>query len=118
MLSAKSDTPSHKSRGAVTCAVRSTDSVATLPSEMKLICKSTKVLGRVLNIELADADTGNPFPIRMDEHGSYLHRHRGNRAFMTALETLENFTKVNGQPIRETWLTTLADHLKVPVASG
>jgi hypothetical protein len=78
---------------------------------MKLICNGTKVVGRLLNIELADADTGNPLPIRMDERGSYLHRHRGNQAFMTALSDFEDVTRVSGKPIREVWLTTLADHL-------
>jgi ABC-type transport system involved in cytochrome c biogenesis ATPase subunit len=80
---------------------------------MKLICKGTKVIGRLLNIELAEAETDNPFPIRMDEHGAYLHKHRGNKAFMTALENLELFTKVDGKPIREVWLTTLTDRLAV-----
>jgi hypothetical protein len=80
---------------------------------MKLICKGTKVIGRLLNIELAEAETGNPFPIRMDEHGAYLHRHRGNKGFMTALENFEIFTKVDGKPIHEVWLATLTDHLSV-----
>ena len=78
---------------------------------MKLICKGAKVVGPLLNIQLADAETGNPFVIRMDEHGAYLHKHRGNKAFMTALENFEDFTNVNGKPVREVWLTTLADRL-------
>ncbi len=74
---------------------------------MKLICNGTKVIGRILNIDLADADTGEPFPIRMDERGKYLHRHRGNLSFMRALESFEGLTKVDGKPIREVWLSCL-----------
>lgn len=85
---------------------------------MKLICNGTKVIGRVLNIDLADADTGTPFPIRMTEAGQYLHRYRGNRAFVTALAQLEA-TSASGKPLREDWLKTLADHLEAsPTASG
>jgi hypothetical protein len=83
---------------------------------MKLICNGTKVTGRHLHIELEEAETGNPFPIRMDERGAYLHKHRGNKPFMTALENFELFTKVDGKPIREVWLTTLTDSLTVASA--
>lgn len=83
-----------------------------LPSPpMQLTIGKTAVIGRQLRIELVDKDTGNPFPVRMNEDGSYLHKFRGNRAFMTALENLEAFTNVNGKPIREVWLTTLKEHL-------
>jgi len=87
-----------------------------LSRRMKLTCNGTKVIGRLLNIELADADTGIPLPIRMDERGSYLHRHRGNQAFMTALSNFENVTRVSGKPIREVWLATLTDHLALTSA--
>jgi hypothetical protein len=83
---------------------------------MKLICNGTKIIGRVLNIELADVDTGTPLPIRMDEHGAYLHRHRGNQTFMTALATFESCTRLGGKPIREVWLATLTDHLALTSA--
>jgi hypothetical protein len=83
---------------------------------MKLICNGTKIIGRVLSIELADADTGNPLPIRMDERGTYLHRHRGNQAFMTALAAFESCTWLDGKPIREVWLSALTDHLKPTTA--
>jgi hypothetical protein len=83
---------------------------------MKLICNGTKIIGRVLNIELADAETGNPLPIRMDEHGAYLHRHRGNKAFMTALSTFEMATRLEGKPIRDVWLSTLTEHLALASA--
>lgn len=85
---------------------------------MKLICNGTKVIGRVLNIQLADADAGDPFPIRMDEHGSYLHRYRGNQAFMTALKNFEKITRVNGVAIREVWLTSLTDGLTAASAQA
>jgi hypothetical protein len=83
---------------------------------MQLTFNGTKVIGRQLHIELADKDTGNPFPVRMNEDGSYLHKFRGNKAFMTALSNFEEFTTVNGKPIREVWLTTLKDHLAIASA--
>lgn len=83
---------------------------------MQLTFKGTKVIGRQLHIELAEKETGNPFPIRMNEDGSYLHKFRGNTSFMTALENLEKLTSVNGKPIREAWLTILKDHLATATA--
>lgn len=78
---------------------------------MQLTISGTEFIGRQLRIGLVDKDTGNPFHVRMNEDGSYLHKFRGNKAFMTALENLADFTNVNGKPLREVWRTTLADHL-------
>lgn len=78
---------------------------------MQLSFNGTQIIGRQLHIDLAEKETGTPFPIRMNEDGSYLHKHRGNNAFMIALENFEKITIVNGKPIREVWQTTLKDHL-------
>lgn len=78
---------------------------------MQLTFKGTQVVGRQLRIELVDQDTGNPFPVRLNEDGSYLHKFRGNQPFMNALESLEALTTVNGKPNREVWLALLKEHL-------
>lgn len=78
---------------------------------MQLSFNGTEVIGRQLHINLTDKETGNPYPVRMNEDGSYLHKNRGNKAFMTALEHFETFTIVDGKPIREVWLAILKDNL-------
>lgn len=78
---------------------------------MQLSFNGTTIVGRQLHIDLTDKATGEPYPIRMKTDGTYLHKFRGNRTFMTALETFEKVTIVDGKPIRELWLSLLADHL-------
>jgi hypothetical protein len=78
---------------------------------MQLSFNGTEIVGRQLHIKLADKASGDPYPVRMNEDGSYLHKYRGNNAFMTALGNLENFSMVEGKPLREVWLSLLNEHL-------
>jgi hypothetical protein len=78
---------------------------------MQLSFNGTEIIGRQIRIDLADNATGQPYPILMNEDGSYTHRYEGHNAFMTALENFEDFTTVKGKPIREVWLSLLKDHL-------
>ncbi len=78
---------------------------------MQLSFNGSTIVGRQLHLDLTDKATGEPYPVRMKQDGAYLHKHRGNRTFMTALENFEKTTLVDGKPIREVWLSLLADHL-------
>jgi hypothetical protein len=77
---------------------------------MQLSFNGTEVIGRQLRINLTDEATGQPYPIRMNEDGSYLHRYQGNKPFMTALEIVEA-KSVSGRTMREMWLKLLKEHL-------
>jgi hypothetical protein len=78
---------------------------------MQLSVNGTQVIGRQLRIDLADKDSGQPYVVRMNEDGSYLHKFRGNKAFMSALGTFERTTLEQGKPIREVWISMLKEHL-------
>jgi hypothetical protein len=77
---------------------------------MQLSFNGTQIIGRQVHIDLADEATGAPYPIRMNEDGSYLHKYQGNKPFMTALESFEA-KRVNGITMREMWLKMLKEHL-------